>query len=207
MSRFIDIDELSRATGVKLPSQIAHTGYFDIKSLPLGKPNTMLSGYTGHMNPVIVLLLIEDGDDWKYYDNELIAIPKIAELNRANISYYVSQKLPDCRFSIVGYLPIADLIAKAPKLDSLSPLNLKSDLPLADDMTGLCWIQVQSSNDSQPHLYIANLVVSVCHKDRTYSVNGMVFKGSKEVRMSEVKAQQVHGVPILYMPILQSHLL
>lgn len=207
MSHFIDVEELSKTTGVKLPTQIAQTGYYDFQSLSLGKANTLLSGYSGLMQPIVVLLLIEDGDDWKYYDNELIAIPKVAELNRANISYYLSQKLADCHFTIVGYLPIADLLAKAPTLRSLTPLNLKSNLPLEDDMTGLSWIQVQSSNDPQPHLYVANLLVSVCHKDKTYSVNGMVYKGSKEIRMSEIKAQQANGVPILYMPILKDYLL
>lgn len=207
MSRFIDIEELSKNAGLKLPPQIAQTGYYDIKSLPMGKPNTMLSGYSGVMMPVVVLLLIEDGDDWKYYDNELIAIPKVAELSRANIGYYVSQKLPDCRFTIVGYLPITDLMLKAPKLDNLSPLNLKSDLPLEDNLTGLSWIQVQSSNDPQPHLYVANLLVSVCHKDKTYSVNGIIYKGPQEVRMSEIKAQQADDIPILYMAILKEYLL
>lgn len=206
MNRFIDVEELSKTVGVKLPQQIAQTGYFDINGLPVGKANTMLTGYTGLVRPVVVLILIEDGDDWKYFDNELISLPKMAELNRANIAYYMAQKLPDCKFTVIGYLPIEELMAKAPKLENLTPLQLKADLPLQDDMVGLCWIQVQSSNDPQPHLYVANLLVSVCHKDKTYSVNGIVYKGDKEVRMSDVKEQQAHGVPMLYLPILQEHL-
>lgn len=207
MSRFIDIEEVFKAVGVKLSPQIAQTGYFDIESLPIGKPNTMLSGYSGVVRPIVVLLLVEDGGDWKYFDNELISIPKVAELNRANISYYIAQKLPESQFTIIGYLLIEDLMAKAPKLDCLSTLQLSADLPLHNEMVGLSWIQVQSTDDANPSLYIANLVVSVCHKDKTYSVNGTIYKGPKEIRMSDIKAQQAHGVPMLYMPILKAHLL
>lgn len=207
MSRFIDVEELSKTVGVKLPQQIAQTGYFDIKSLPMGTPNTMLSGYSGIFRPVIILLLVEDGDEWKYFDNELLNIPKVAELSRANIGYYMSRKLPECRFTIMGYLPIDELMAKAPNLENLTPLQLKADLPLQDDMVGLSWIQVQHGAELEPQLYVANLVVSVCHQDKTYSVNGVVYKGPKEIRMTDIKAQQAHGVPMLYMPILKSHLL
>lgn len=208
MSRFIDIEEISKSAGVNLPPQIAQTGFYNIKSLPMGKPNTLLSGFSGLMKPIVVLLMIEDGNHWKYYDNELISLPAIAELNRANIGYYVTQKLPDCRFTILGYLPIADLMAKAPKLDTLSTLNLEAELPLPqENIAGLSWIQVQSEHDPHPQIYVANLVVSICHKDKTYSVNGVVYKGSQEIRMSSIKAQQANGVPILYMPILKEHLL
>lgn len=206
MSQFIDVEELSKSAGVKLPQQIAQTGYFDINSLPKGEPNTMLSNYSGIVRPIIVLIMIEDGE-WKYFDNELISIPKVAELNRSNISYYLSQKLPDYLYTIIGYLPVVELMAKAPQLDMLSQLNLQAELPLENDLTGLSWIQVQSAQDPHPHLYIANLVVSVCHQNRTYTVNGTVYKGPKEIRMSEIKNQQAQDVPILYMPILKKYLL
>ncbi|QIC72047.1 MULTISPECIES: hypothetical protein [Acinetobacter] len=91
MSRFIDIEELSKNAKLKLPPQIAQTGYYGIKSLPVGKPNTMLSGYSGVI--------------------------------------------------------------------------------------------------------------------KTYSVNGIVYKGPHEIRMLEIKTQQADDVPILYMAILKEYLL
>lgn len=205
MSTFIDANEIELEGGVKLPTRYSQTGYYDIRSLPTGKAVTTLSGYSGKMQSVAVLILFKEGD-WQFYGTELVAIPKYLPLTRNTISYYLSQKLPHHQYYIYGYLSVEELELLAPDFRNLAPLAVRNDLPVEPDCSGLSWLQVQLEGMPEPKTYIADLTIAVNHVAKTYSINGVLFKDGKELRISEILKQQKPDVPLLHLSVLKQQL-
>lgn len=205
MSTFIDADVIERDTGLALPTHYAQTGYYDIRSLPTGTAVTTLSGYSGAIQSVAVLLFFTEGD-LTYFETELVCIPKFLLLTRNNIGYYLSQKLPHHRYVIYGYLPLALLESLAPDFRKLTPLVVKNDLPVEQDCSGLSWLQVDLKGMPEPKTYIADLMISVNHVAKTYSINGVLFQDGKEVSITDICKHQKPNVPLLHLSILKQQL-
>lgn len=205
MSTFIDANQIELESGVKLLPRYSQTGYYDIRSLPTGTAVTTLSGYSGKMQSVAVLVLFKEGD-WQFYGTELVALPKFLSLTLNNISYHLSQKLPHHQYDIYGYLPIEELERIAPDFRKLTPLSMGRDLPIEQDCSGLSWLQVHLEGMSEPKTYIADLTIVVNHVAKTYSISGVLFTEGKELRISEILKQQKPDVPLLHLSVLKQQL-